>query len=207
MPWWVVEDLKAAALERCQHGPGAYWGCAWCWMKGVYAKNLKRMMYGNFRAYLPPDHPMRDDVAKFGSVERGTAPSSKTDKQILAFGTNVQKAGYKPGSQNDPAKCHGITGISALWTLKETAMWKGFQLLHTIEGMHLIHVASDRFVKLIGGKRSIKPKTRKKVEIQARVLTNNHDLTHFVSLCRKHRFRGRRPRHRIRAMMKRTWKR
>ncbi|XP_066935794.1 uncharacterized protein [Clytia hemisphaerica] len=43
-------------------GSGAYSGCAWCDIRGLYLKNSRKMVYIGYRNYLPADHPLRNDA-------------------------------------------------------------------------------------------------------------------------------------------------
>jgi hypothetical protein len=82
-----------------------------CFREGTGTK----VVYGDFRRWLPLDHAFRTD-ADFGAPELRPSPRLRTSDSIRSEGAASSAARYvfgaKPKSVHDPARASGVSGTS-----------------------------------------------------------------------------------------------
>ena len=70
-------------------GANATYGCLFCFLRGMYMRAGRKMLYAQFRRWLPPDHKWRFDTERFGTVETREQPLTRTSEVVHQVGTKI----------------------------------------------------------------------------------------------------------------------
>lgn len=153
--WWVIVDLKGADKAREQQSQGRY-ACFNCWLCGDYDNEISRMIYGDYRRCLPAGDPQRTDPS-LGPAEARAQWPPKPDEDIWSCGMTSDLSHLARSNKKHPARCTGVTGVSALFTLREyIPHFHGFCNMFPPEMMHLFSNIFKHYMSLASGKRTIK---------------------------------------------------
>lgn len=144
--------------------------CHWCTHKSIAAPHITRRCWGEYRRYLPTNHPLRAASGIYGARETRPPPPNRTHADFIAHGRaneehdaglrrpEPKKNGYL--KKDSPYKTSGIKGLSPLRFIPL------FDLVWDIlpDMMHIVWGCWQRhFLALMKGQRAPKRvKPRKK---------------------------------------------
>jgi len=159
-------DYPAQALVSGTHSKT----CHWCHFKSTHAPEVSRQCWGDYRCYLPDNHPVRHN-AKYGPPEDRPAPLPRTHQDFLDAG--VRSDTYNGPKNRAPYKDSGIKETSPLAVLPLFNLtWDVLgDMMHIIDGIWKRHV----FAMLAGRRLPAKPKPRSSWTLAAnRKLAKDH---------------------------------
>ena len=82
-------DYPALCKLHKGQGVSSAYGCLFCFLRGVYVRSGRKMLWAQFRRWLPKDHPWRRDITSFGSRETRVIPLRRTVESIKVLGTHT----------------------------------------------------------------------------------------------------------------------
>jgi len=131
--------------------------CHWCHYKSSHGAEVNRRCWGDYRCYLPPDHPARKD-GTYGPVENRPAPAPRTHQDYVKDA--LESEAYEGAQIRHPTKISGVKELSPLGALPMFDLaWDVLgDMMHIIYGIWSRHV----FEMLAGRRAPAKPKPRKK---------------------------------------------
>ena len=79
-------DYPALCKLHKGQGVSSSYGCLFCFLRGVYTHSGQKMLWAQFRRWLPIDHPWRHDTRSFGSQETRLIPIKRTVASMEKLG-------------------------------------------------------------------------------------------------------------------------
>lgn len=119
---WCIHDFPAYGMMAGTSNKG-YCACPVCGPNtpSRYSSHLSKVVYGGSnRKWLPHNHPFRQDVNVFGSVElEGEPPRMDAASHIRWAFLRAEYArfGGRLGGEGDPMLCSGVKRLPLLFTL------------------------------------------------------------------------------------------
>lgn len=144
-------DYPAQALVSGTHSKT----CHWCIHKSTSAPEVSRRCWGDYRCFLPDNHPYRMD-ATFGKQEKRPPPTPRKHEDFVELGKANES--YRGPKVRAPYKSSGIKEQSPLCALPMFDItWDILgDMMHILSGIWSRHV----FEMLAGLRTPAKPKPR-----------------------------------------------
>ena len=144
---WTIHDYPGYGLISGCATKG-YQGCPVCGpqVDSRFSKSLRKTVFQGHRRYLPENHPFRFMTESFnGKEDHRRKPTRVSGTEHRRRGEARERwiqAGGAEGSENDPAKRHGVKRNSALfilpyWDVSQSFMV--FLLLLNFYSLQMVH--------------------------------------------------------------------
>jgi hypothetical protein len=110
-------------------------------LEGVYLKKCRKVMYLDYRRFLPRNHQVRKKGKHFkGQAEHQSKPDNRIGEDVFEMAKDV-KVVFGKGQGSEPIP-KDASGHAPMWKKKsifwELPYWKDLKVRNSIDVMHLI---------------------------------------------------------------------